>query len=149
MPFNVDKNARDIAISVTLARPAILYVFFDHRARRPDWLTRQFTDTGWNIGLDEGKSPEKNLTTRTGPGRSIDTVFSVWKRELDGPGTVTLGSMIDRNHGKAMYGIAAKARRRDRDVTGGICDDETNVDASPLDAELRRRRGRGAVLEPG
>jgi ferric-dicitrate binding protein FerR (iron transport regulator) len=108
MPFNVDKHSREIVVTVTLARAATLYVFFDDRAAVPPWLAGQFTDTGWDIGLDEGRSPERDLSTDTGPGRSIDTVFSVWKRTLDGPGSVTLGAMVDTSSGKAMYGIAAK-----------------------------------------
>ena len=97
---------------ITSGRAATLYVFFDDRAALPPWLAAQFTDTGWDIGLDEGRSPERDLSTDTGPGRSVDTVFSVWKRTLDGPGSVTLGAMVDTSSGKAMYGIAAKADDR-------------------------------------
>jgi hypothetical protein len=112
MPFNADKRSREIEVTVTLARAATLYVFFDDRAEVPPWLAEQFTDTGWDIGLDEGLSPERVLTTGEGPGQSIDTVFSVWKRELASAGSVTLGAMIDVMSGKAMYGIAATAKNR-------------------------------------
>ncbi len=111
MPFNDDKRSRDIRVEVSVARAATLYVLFDDRAEVPAWLAGQFTDTGLDVGLDEGPSPEKDLAVDAGPGRSIDTVFSVWGRDLDGPATVTLGAMVDKGPGKAMYGIAAVARR--------------------------------------
>jgi hypothetical protein len=111
MPFNDDKRSRDIRVTVELARPAALFVFFDDRAEVPAWLAEQFTDTGWDIGLDEGPSLEKDLTVDRGPGRSIDAVFSVWRRDVDRAGDVTLGAMVDVSSGKAMYGIAASAIR--------------------------------------
>ncbi len=107
MPFNGDKRSRDIRVTIDLAHPATLYVFFDDRAQVPSWLADQFTDTGVDIGLDEGPSPEKDLTVAPGSGRSIDAVFSVWKRTIDQAGPITLGAMVDVNSGKAMYGIAA------------------------------------------
>lgn len=110
MPFNDDKFATAFELSIDLARPAMLYVFLSDAVSVPDWLKRDFTDTGSDIGLDEGSNrfiPSRR--TKRGPGQSIDTTFSVWKRRVDAPGIVTLGG-IQRPAdvpGFNMYGIAA------------------------------------------
>lgn len=80
----------------------------------PDWLETNFVDTGENIGLDEGPSlwhpphtGRRALGTETG--QSIDTVFSIWKRNILSPSQVVLGG-VDRPSpatGYNMYGIAA------------------------------------------
>jgi ferric-dicitrate binding protein FerR (iron transport regulator) len=110
MPFNDDKWLTDLEITVDLARPASLYVFLDDREKPPAWLTGQFADTGVNIGLDEGSWPDPTLfQVDKGAGRSINHVFSVWKRVMDGPGSVRLGSLQEARNNRCMYGIAAVA----------------------------------------
>lgn len=91
---------------VTVAEPATLYVFFDNRARTPEWLSRDFVDTGHDIGLDTGGKPEEFAR---GPGRSIDVQFSVWKRSIP-PGTTVCGPTNQPN--VAHYGIAIVAGQR-------------------------------------
>jgi hypothetical protein len=93
----------DFQLQVTVAEPATLYVMFDTRARTPEWLSRDFADTGVSIGLDTGDTPEEIVK---GPGRSIDVQFSVWKRRVE-PGTTTLGA-TNQEH-VAHYGIAVVA----------------------------------------
>lgn len=114
MPFNDDKFVKPLEISVELLRPATLYVFFSDTLDVPDWLRRDFVDTGLDIGLDESKNrfvPRRK--TATGPGESIDTVFSVWKRDVPEASTVTLGAIRrppdqkELKVGFNMYGIAA------------------------------------------
>jgi hypothetical protein len=108
MTFNDDKRAYDLEISVTLARPATLYVFFKrHGPDIPDWLRRDFVDTGMVIGMDEGPPDLPNSTLAKGPGNSIERVFHVWRRDVLSPGTVTLGPNIPGNN--SMYGVAAVA----------------------------------------
>ena len=110
MPFNDDKFATSFEMSVQLAQPAMLYVFLSDTVPVPDWLRRDFIDTGYDIGLDEGRNrfiPTRR--TKTGPGQSIDTTFSIWSRRVDKPGAVSLGG-IQRPEdvpGFNMYGIAA------------------------------------------
>lgn len=110
MPFNDDKFATSFQLSVDLAQPAMLYVFLSDTVPVPEWLKREFTDTGFDIGLDEGRNrfiPTRR--TKSGPGQSIDTTFSIWARRVGQPGTVTLGG-IQRPAdvpGFNMYGLAA------------------------------------------
>jgi hypothetical protein len=114
MPFNDDKFVKPLEVSVELLRPATLYVFFSDTLEVPDWLRDNFVDTGLDIGLDEAKNrfiPSRK--TATGPGASVDTVFSIWKRDVREASTVTLGSIRrppdqkERKIGFNMYGIAA------------------------------------------
>lgn len=110
MPFNDDKFSVDLEVSVTLLRPAKLYVFLSDSVRPPKWLTDEFVDTGIDIGLDEGPNRFKpEVALDVGPGNSIDTVFSVWERVVHSPSTIALGA-VERpgsTAGYNMYGIAA------------------------------------------
>jgi ferric-dicitrate binding protein FerR (iron transport regulator) len=106
--FNDDKR-QSPTITVELSQPAILYVFYDDRMVVPDWLSESFEDTGLNIGLDEGPSPVMHsFRVDVGPGTSIDTVHSIWRRRIDQAGPVRLGSIGERRSGWSMYGIAAQ-----------------------------------------
>ena len=122
MPFNDDKFATDLQVSVTLERPATLYVFLSDKIGVPTWLSNEFVDTGLKIGLDEGLNRfRKDVSVASGAGRSIDTVFSVWKRDVHEPKSVSLGAVerpeqasdsLDKMlTGYNMYGIAAVALR--------------------------------------
>jgi len=111
MPFNDDKWTKDLEITVGMARAATLFVFLDRREKPPSWLAATFTDTGVKIGLDEGSWPDPTLfTVDGGPGRSIDHVFSVWKRDVNRDEAVTLGGLRGGRNDRAMYGIAAVPR---------------------------------------
>jgi len=105
MPFNSDKFAEDLEVTVTLERPAIVYVLFDDRGRPPKWLKQSFVDTGLDVGLDEGPYPGTAHALAQGPGQSIDYRFSVWKREVKESGAVVLGPRGGISRGRAMYGI--------------------------------------------
>jgi hypothetical protein len=108
--FNDYRYINELEITVELLRPAVVYVFFDHRVPPPDWLTSQFENTGVDIGLDEGAwfRGDKAHTTAVGGGQSIDNVFSVWQRRCDTPQTLKLGAMGTKPGARAMYGIAGK-----------------------------------------
>jgi ferric-dicitrate binding protein FerR (iron transport regulator) len=108
--FNDYRYLAELEISVDLARPAWLYVIYDDRSPVPDWLSQQFEETGIHIGLDEGpwENETPNRALGVGPGKSIDNIFSVWRRRCEKPGTVKLGAMNKGGEARAMYGIAAK-----------------------------------------
>jgi hypothetical protein len=109
-PFNDDKMRKGISISVALARPAKLFVFFDDRLQKPAWLTENFRDTGDKLGSDFGPWAKNTgrFKNATGPGVSIDAVFSVWERIVSEPGIVALGENPGKSiHTSSMYGIAA------------------------------------------
>jgi hypothetical protein len=98
---------------VTIGRPAKLYVFFDDRVPRPDWLVENFRNTGDAIGLDSGPftNPVRGTTYKfrcgVGPGKEIDARLSVWERIVAQPGRITLGANGGLNNWSTMYGIAA------------------------------------------
>jgi hypothetical protein len=76
-------------------------------------LSKSFTDTGWDIGIDEGYD-DVDVNTAIGAGRSIENSCSVWVMEVSAPSTVLLGSLRDtqielhpRDVELAMYGIVA------------------------------------------
>lgn len=109
MPFNDDKFLEGLETSIEIARPATLYIFYSDKMELPEWLVKDFEDTGVDVGLDESKSIyNRNYKLGVGPGESIDNVFSIWKREIHQPGIVRLGSVkIHRfSPGYSMYGIA-------------------------------------------
>lgn len=110
MPFNDDKWIRDLSITVEVARAATLYVFYDTRLPTPKWLCERFTNTHVSIGLDEGHWPTSPpRSVGRGPGVSVDTVFSVWRREVGPDESINLGAM-ENGGPHAMYGIAAVSR---------------------------------------
>jgi hypothetical protein len=111
--FNDDKIRQDVEISVTLCRPATLYVFLDVRVPPPDWLVGDFHDTGDKIGVDNGPFYAQrykkfaNYARGVGPGESIDEVCSVWKRIVPKPGIVKLGPNASETWESGMYAFAA------------------------------------------
>lgn len=113
--FNNDKNLTTLAIEVTVSRPALVYVLLDDRHTPPEWLTDRFTDTGDDMGLDNGPFQSNGDAwhnkgpSGVGPGESIDDTLSIWVTEVAEPGVVRLGAVgTDLEVGGAnMYGIAA------------------------------------------
>jgi len=118
--FCGDQVRQDLKISVTLSRPAKLYVFMDDRVAPPDWLRTGFVDTGDNIGRDNGKmsplSGMKDYVRDLGAGNSIDHRHSIWMRVVDQAGVVDLGPIWGAVDETAMYGIAAVAIEPDAPV---------------------------------
>lgn len=112
MPFNDDKFISDLSVDVTIARPATCYVFFDDNMSPPQWLRKDFRDTGVDIGLDGAKTIwHKDHATGIGSGNSIDFPFSIWSRDVSKAGVVRLGGVNPpegeiRSRGFNMYGIA-------------------------------------------
>jgi hypothetical protein len=111
MPFNDDKWTKDLEITVDMEQAATLFVFMDDREKTPSWLAGQFTDTRVKIGLDEGSWPDPSkFSVARGPGRSINQRFSVWKRDVEGDESITLGGLTGEFNNRSMYGVAAVAR---------------------------------------
>ncbi len=112
MPFNDDKWMKELQVTVEVAHPATLYLFFDDREEIPPWLSGRFTDTGLDIGLDECSGPRgAPLASGRGPGVSVDHVLSIWECALDRDETITLGALLGMRQNMTMYGIAAVPRR--------------------------------------
>jgi len=113
MTFNDDKIVTGIEIAVTIGQPAYLYVLVDDRVPPPDWLTRDFVDTHWDLGSDDGWEDQGGIVTGIGSGQSIDHNFSVWRREVREPTTVILGPLTREASAegilaeRSMYGIVA------------------------------------------
>jgi hypothetical protein len=116
MTFNDDKWREGLQITVEIGREATVYVLFDARQSIPAWLSERFVDTGARIGLDEGGTTANRRAdwiVAKGPGRSIDNIFSVWKRELTRGESLQLGALgkaAEKEARTAMYGIAAVPR---------------------------------------
>lgn len=110
LPFNNDK-AKDIEITVSIAKPATVYILFDGRDPPPRWLKRDFVDTGFKIGMDEYEASQSDVRPTSklgkGPGDSIDYSFSIWKRDLISPGKIVLGPRGGITKRRSMYGIVA------------------------------------------
>ncbi len=115
MTFNDDKVLGDLQIAVEVTQPVAMYVLWDDRIEVPEWLSRDFVDMGWDIGLDEGyndRVPDKSRKTAIGPGKSVDFVFSIWKQEVRQASTVLLGPVqnvrideVPREVSQSMYSI--------------------------------------------
>lgn len=111
MPFNEDKYVKTLEVTLKIGRPAALFVFMADKAQVPEWLSKDFTNTGYKIGLDEsGEFTDAGYSLGVGPGDRVETKFSIWKREVPVPKIITLGGVrpIPRSGwGFCMYGIAA------------------------------------------
>ncbi len=119
MTFNDDKVTTEIEIAVTLNQPASLYVIIDDRVPPPAWLRRDFVDTHWDLGSDDGWE-DQIIATGLGPGESIDHACSVWRRDVATPTTVVLGALTEEEVlepavkiSRSMYGVVATPLRRD------------------------------------
>ncbi len=99
-------------INLELTRPCAVYVLFDSRAEPPEWLRRDFRDTG--LRLRSGPWwPDLVATQNLKPDQNgeINIEHSVWRKDVPVAGTVTLGAMAPKQkvNPYAMYGIAVKA----------------------------------------
>jgi len=90
---NNDKSVADLQLTVTLASPSQLAVFYDSRqANVPEWITDNFTKTNRQIGLDEGGDGD------------VDNWSDIYLSNVVYPaGDVTLGADLS---GGNIYGVA-------------------------------------------
>ncbi|MCO6047115.1 FecR domain-containing protein [Aeoliella sp. ICT_H6.2] len=109
MPFCDDKVQDRIQVTVDLARPARLFVLLDNRLSIPGWLRSEFTDTGYDVGIDEDAfSVERSWQQLgEGPGVSLERSCSVWYVDVPNPHPVVLGALDPPIHWRVMYGIVA------------------------------------------
>lgn len=109
MPFNDNKFIDKVELNVEIGRPADIYILMSDTVVIPDWLTAEFEDTGLAIGLDEGPNRFKpDMKLGIGSGKSIDTLFSIWRKRVYEPGIVKMGwvdSLPASTDGHNMYGI--------------------------------------------
>jgi ferric-dicitrate binding protein FerR (iron transport regulator) len=111
--FQAAANRRSLTdINLELARPCSVYVFYDSRVTPPDWLRRDFRDTG--LRLRSGPWRSENIETKgikPDANDELHIVHSVWRREVAEAGVITLGAPVKRSERQpcAMYGIAVKA----------------------------------------
>ena len=111
--FMQDKTRRNVKIKVHLSRPADLYVFYDERLPTPEWLQKDFLNTGDRIGVDVVAFRGAGLgidVPGVGPGVKVDDSFTVWRRTIKAAEVIELGPNVAKNYptrGAAMYGIAA------------------------------------------
>jgi FecR protein len=113
MTYNDDKVVTEFEIAVGLSQPAALYVIMDDRVPPPAWLERDFVDTHWDVGSDEGYD-DRIIANGVGPGESIDHTCSVWRRDVLEPTTVVLGALGNEKFAlpavdveRSMYGVVA------------------------------------------
>ncbi len=99
-------------INLDLARPCSVYVLFDSRAAPPDWLRRDFQDTGLRLrsGPWWPNLVETNNLQPDADGE-LYIVHSVWRKDVPAAATVKLGAPATKSetYPYAMYGIAVKA----------------------------------------
>jgi FecR protein len=100
--FATDANHTEFAMTLMLARPAVVFVIQDAQQNvPPSWLQSRFSDTGLRLVIDRS-APDAGVA----PGR----LFAVWKSAPLPAGAVTLGSQREEGQPKGgkMYGVAAK-----------------------------------------
>jgi hypothetical protein len=110
-PFQSDRHALDLNVTVVLSQPAIIYVMHDVRKPPPGWLAKDFADTGMRLRTGpwrpEGKVAQDVAPDETG---KCYLQYSVWRKEVSVAGPVELGPPHLHGQGgpSAMYGIAVK-----------------------------------------
>ncbi|QDT65218.1 FecR domain-containing protein [Calycomorphotria hydatis] len=109
MTYNDDKIDDMYEMTLTLDRPAELYVLFDRRLQPPGWLSGQFEKLPELIGVDEETvTATGHQRLAKGGGRSIDNRFTIWKTRVDA-GDFRLGNNgSSQSLEKLMYVVVAK-----------------------------------------
>jgi hypothetical protein len=107
--LNEELGNRELRISVRLARPCTLYVFYEDGAPVPEWLRRDFTTTEEKLVL----SPDSpTIPGDAGSRGSYQKSFRIWKRTIPAAGEYVVGPTLKESPHTPpfyMYGLAAKA----------------------------------------
>ncbi len=110
--FGMDGKDADLQVTLEITRPCDLYVMADARAPVPEWLQREFIDTGHQIrsGPWISRTVPKEDHARFYQDDKAYVPYRVWKKHIASPGAVVLGSPLPQATGRspAMYGIAVK-----------------------------------------
>ena len=108
--FSADRHERDLRLGITVSRPCTVYVMLDTRGGAPNWVRRDFTDTGLKLrsGPWSGNPVVQGMTADANGEIHVD--YTLWKKRVTAPGTFTLGPPypIGEATHRAMYGIAVK-----------------------------------------
>lgn len=108
--FSADRHERDLRLAVKVSRACTVYVMLDTRSEVPDWVRRDFTDTGLKLrsGPWAGNPVVQGMTADANG--EIHVEYMLWKKAVPTAGTITLGPPYpvgEATH-RAMYGIAVK-----------------------------------------
>jgi hypothetical protein len=110
-PFQSDRHALDLMVTVVLSQPGIVYVMHDVRKPPPDWLAKDFAETDMRLRSGPWR-PQGSVVRDVRPDESGNCFlqYSVWRKEVPVAGPVELGPPHLRGQGgpSAMYGIAVK-----------------------------------------
>lgn len=104
-------------ITLTLGRPADLYILWDMRVPPTDWLQRDFEKTEFQIGLDHVTNKQYGYVLGKGPGDKVDYPFSIWRMRVLKLRPITLGSLHQKVRESCVYGIAAVAIDENQDIS--------------------------------
>ena len=99
-------------ISLDLSRPCAVYVLFDTQATPPEWLKRDFRDTGLRLQSGPwGKFAREVKDLEPDANGDLNVTHSVWRRDVLSAATVKLGppGISGKGYPYAMYGVAVKA----------------------------------------
>ncbi|HCN75900.1 MAG TPA: hypothetical protein DIT13_01750 [Verrucomicrobiales bacterium] len=108
--FSADRYERDLRLEVSVSRACTVYVMLDTRGEVPEWVRRDFTDTGFRLrsGPWAGNPVVEGMTADANGEIHVD--YTVWKKAVPAAGAITLGPpypLGGATH-RAMYGIAVK-----------------------------------------
>ncbi len=107
--FAVDSHNWWMNLTIELRGPCRLFVFIDQRNPVPQWVQRDFTDSGTTLTLDQTSSWPRGRAPQP-------IIYSVWQQTVEKPGAVTLGPPYEDAPANPkdfqpnrMFGVAAKA----------------------------------------
>jgi len=110
-PFQSDRHALDLKVTLVLSQPAVVYVMHDVRKPPPGWLAEDFTKTDMRLCSGPWR-PEGHVVWDVEPDETGKCFlqYSVWRKQVPIAGPVELGPPHLRGQGgpSAMYGIVVK-----------------------------------------
>jgi len=109
--FSADRKDPSLNLSIDVMESCTVYVMFDSRSEPPSWLQRDFKKLRQQIRSGPW-NPISSVTKGIAPDAdgNLYVDYSVWAREINAPGTFTLGPPRESDEpvNRAMYGVAVK-----------------------------------------
>ncbi len=108
--FSPDRHVQDLRLNLSVSRACTVYVMLDTRGEVPDWVPRDFIETGFRLRSGPWASnPVVEGMTADANGE-IHVEYVVWKKTVPVAGVITLGPShpVGKATHRAMYGIAVK-----------------------------------------